>query len=368
MGQRVSSITVINTDQPETKYLKVTYSGGYGDELIRFFEAEKIHDDTTVAEIAPPFCLTKDTSVTQCASFLSPEARKKFVITAGEPCRSLTFRPGSILDIAKIPYGTESYVSNGIRCRFINNDFLYTDNDIKRCCNKESSRDCPEIFKNNYTTDHCDTVMSSICLEAPGSIPCREWLNSKRDIAFDTYMRICSNHLDENYCSDFVDYTRPENFGYSDAAILSYCSKHRNNPKCWCVTTPNSDKLFSLELALGPKVCWLHECTDKSRDRKFLLFDQDVQRTKCKYIGCNINVEKLSLNNSIVELLANCGGSLEENRTLGNDYDDTDTLLPSFFSIVPICVVIICIFIVFYFLKIYNSKIINSKIINVYRK
>nr|WIK87560.1 putative mystirilated membrane protein [Oriental turtle dovepox virus] len=369
MGQRVSNITVIATPQvPESKYLRVEYTGGYNDEYIKFFEAETIHSGDIASEISPPFCLTKDTTVKQCASFLSSEAKKKFVIVPGEPCKSLSFRPGSILDLQKIPYGTESYVLEGTRCRFINKDYLYTDPDIKRCCNQESNKDCPEIFSNNYETDHCDTIMSSICLQTPGSLPCREWLATKREVAFDTYTKVCSDHLDANYCSDFVDYTRPDNFGYSDTAILSYCSKHRNNPNCWCVTTPKNDKLFSLELALGPKVCWLHECTDKSKDRKYLLFDQDFQRTKCKYIGCDINVDTLRLRNSVAELIANCGGSIDEDTELGDDSYNKEAKLPSFFSVIPICIVLLCISVLFYFLRVYNSKVINSNTINVYRK
>ncbi|ARE67736.1 SWPV1-228 [Shearwaterpox virus] len=368
MGQRVSGIIVETTKNPEIKYLKVSYTGGYNDEYIKFLEAEKIRDVVdSIRELSIPFCITQDTTVKQCASFLSSEAKKKFVIVPGEPCKSLSFRPGSIIDLAKIPYGTDSYVLEGTTCKFINKDFLYTDPDIKRCCTKKSTEDCPKIFSNNYETDHCDTIMSSVCLKTPESIPCREWLATKREIALDTYMKVCSDHLHMNYCSDFVDYTRPDNFGYSDTAILSYCSKHKNNPNCWCVTTPQNDKLFSLELALGPKVCWLHECTDKSRDRKYLLFDQDVQRSKCKYIGCNINVETLRLTNSVAELIANCGGSIsEDSGAIEDSYKDKT--IPSFFSIFPISIVIILLFILFYFLKVYNSKVINSNTINVYRK
>ncbi|ARE67492.1 SWPV2-ORF241 [Shearwaterpox virus] len=368
MGQRVSSITVENTRNPEIKYLKVSYSGGYQDEFIKFQEANRIRESVFANEVSIPFCLTQDTTVKQCASFLSPDARKKFVIAPGVPCKSLSFRPGSIVDVTKIPYGAESYILEGTTCRFINKDFLYTDPDIKRCCNKESSIDCPKIFSNNYETDHCDTIMSSICLQTPESIPCREWLATKREIPLDTYMKVCSDHLDENYCSDFVDYTRPDNFGYSDTAILSYCAKHKSNPNCWCVTTPQNDKLFSLELALGPKVCWLHECTDKSRDRKYLLFDQDIQRARCKYIGCNINVETLRLTNSVAELIANCGGAISDTLVTSNDDDYKDKTIPNFFSILPISIVIILLFILFYFLKVYNSKLINSNTINVYRK
>lgn len=207
--------------------------------------------------------------------------------------------------------------------------------------------------------------MSSLCFQVPNSLPCKEWLSKKREIALDTYMKICSDNLDEQYCSDFVDYTRPDNFSYSDAAILSYCDKHKNDPNCWCVTAPKGDKMFSLELALGPKVCWLHECTDRSRDRKYLLYDQDVQRTRCKYIGCNINIETLRLSNSAAELIANCGRDVVSS----DDYSyDRDIAMSKFFSILPICLVILCLFVIFYFIKIYDAKLINSNTINVYRK
>lgn len=80
------------------------------------------------------------------------------------------------------------------------------------------------------------------------------------------------------------------------------------------MSPPNN---ITFDRYLGPRVCLLHECTDKTRDRKWLLYDQDIQRSRCKYIGCNININSLTLENSKIDLISDCS----KNKNIIGDLD-----------------------------------------------
>ncbi|APG58325.1 virion membrane protein A16 [BeAn 58058 virus] len=207
--------------------------------------------------------------------------------------------------------------------------------------------------------------MVEFCKTNPDNTNCIKWLRTKRLIALSTYSDICSNDMDKRYCSEFIRVCRPEYYTFGDTALLNFCKKHKANQNCWCVFPPRQD---SYTKYLGPRACWTDDCTDKSRDRKWLLYDQDVQRTRCKYTGCGININSLNVNKSNVDLIADCRG----NKTQIGDIDPGKPKInkcvskstPIFFSFMIIFIVI---FILFYFLLIYSRKRIKTKVINVSR-
>ncbi|ATI21054.1 myristylated protein [Western grey kangaroopox virus] len=367
MGQSLTALAVQESGIPGIKYLRAEYADG-SRRYVRFREEASVHTDRDALEVNPAFCRPHNMHPSHCGSFLSPDISKRFVMDHGAPCRSLTFRPGSVIDDPRpVPGDVTEYVTEGTLCRFVNVDYLYSDSDLARCCMSDNRSECPTVLNNGYETDHCDDIMSARCPGDPGSPNCLLWLSKKREVALATYSGICSENLDQSYCSDFVDYTRPDFFSYSDAAIIRYCLEHRHDPRCWCVVTPGTN-MPELELALGPKVCWLHECTDRTRDRKYLLFSQDVQRKYCKYVGCRINVETLKLTNSTADLIAACRGAGAGDAVEEGESDGAMDTQEEFVGWLPIPMAMICMFVLFYFLCIYNRDLVNSNRINVRRE
>ncbi|UWM73462.1 Myristylated protein [Monkeypox virus] len=356
------------------KYMVLDFNYPEYNRAVRFAEESYMYYyETSPGEIKPKFCLIDGMSIDHCSSFIVPEFAKQYVLIHGEPCSSFKFRPGSLIYyqnkvtpeyIKDLKYATD-YIASGQRCHFIKKDYLLGDSDsVAKCCSKTNTKHCPKIFNNNYKTEHCDDFMTGFCRNDPGNPNCLEWLRVKRKPAMSTYSDICSKHMDARYCSEFIRIIRPDYFTFGDMALYVFCNDHKGNRNCWCANYPKSN---SGDKYLGPRVCWLHECTDESRDRKWLYYNQDVQRTRCKYVGCTINVNSLALKNSQAELTSNCTrttsavGDVHPGEPVVNDKIKLPTWLGASITLVVISVI-------FYFISIYSRPKIKTNDINVRRR
>lgn len=362
MGQS-PSVTVEETRVPGNKLMVVTT--GNARATVPFSEETDEFSDDSRREVLPRFCLSGDMHPSYCGRYLSPEMRKRYLMAHGPPCKSFAFRPGSLItDATHIPPELRGYVVDGEQCRFVRSDFLYTDRDLRRCCTNPAEPECPEALRNGYTTSDCDGAMRALCVRDPGNALCLQWLNTRRLPALVAYADICSRELDQHHCSEFVRVTRPDFFAISDAAILRFCAEHRGNRDCWCVAPP-TNRVNALETVLGPRVCWVHECTSQSTDRKYLLFEQDEQRKKCKYVGCSISVDTLLLEKSTATLVADCLHSdvsgLSEDPGTRRARRGT---LPT--PAAPLAILVAAV--LFYFLCVYARRRVNSRVINVRRR
>ncbi|AYC44788.1 myristylated membrane protein [Moosepox virus GoldyGopher14] len=381
MGSSVS-VTGLKVSQDPVnynkKYMFINFNYPEYDTIVTFYEdLDKYNKEEN--EITPKFCLTDNVNISHCGTFLSDELAKKYILVNGNPCRSFNFRPGSMIEYTKtitedyidnkIPESARTYISKGYQCKFIKKDFMVMDKKSHDCCINPTNNDCPKILNNEYNTSNCDIIMSEFCKKNPGNSNCLKWLRTKRKIALETYSNICSDDMDQRYCSEFIRVVRPDYYTFGDSALINFCNKHRGNRNCWCVYPPNGN--ITLEKYLGPRVCWLHECTDETRDRKWLLYDQDVQRSRCKYTGCNININSLTLENATADLLADCYG----NRTIIGDIDPgipkenkSKNDRNQSFILFGFPIVFISLAVIFYFVIVYNQKRIKTRIINVRRK
>ncbi|ASK51314.1 Myristylated protein, essential for entry/fusion [Eptesipox virus] len=380
MGNAV--VTGINiatyTADKSIKYMYLDFNYPQYNKRISFYEENKVYNDESQTVIEPKFCLEKGQPIEQCGLFLSDMLSKKYVLTNGLPCRTFKFRPGSLIIYDKnitekyldssLPSSASQYIGKGHRCKFVKRDFMAMDSDVIRCCTTSNKQNCPNILNNNYETENCDNIMSKFCKSNPDNINCLEWLRTNRKIALSTYADICSKHMDQRYCSEFIRVVRPDNYTFGDTALLNFCKNHRGNRNCWCVFQPNSQLDTDINgRYLGPKVCWLHECTDETRDRKWLLFDQDVQRSRCKYIGCSININSLILKNSNANLIADCSGNKVNMGDInpGTPMFKTQLNIPELPSFL---IVFFILSILFYFISIYGRNKIKTNVINVHRR
>ena len=364
MGQTLTALRVEDTAVPGEKMLRVEYSRAADNTSVPFSEETQHFADDSLPEIRPRFCLLPEMAPAFCGGFLTPALRKRYLLARGEQCRSLSFRPGSLItDTRPPPKGVEQYVALGERCRFVRGDFLAQDRDLARCCTQPNAQDCPERLRNGYSTPDCDAAMASFCAAQPGSAPCLAWLDTRRAPALAAYADICARDLYRSYCSQFVNVSRPEFFAYSDAAILQYCRTHRARRECWCVAPP-TPRVRNAEVFLGPRVCWLHECTDQSRDRKYLLFDQDVQRKKCQYVGCNITVDMLQLENASATLVSDCVGT----DAPGDESPGTRSAHVPALPVLPVTSALLAAAVLFYFLALYARRRVPDRPVRTRRR
>ncbi len=367
-GLSVTKVEVEDDKIPGERYMLISFNDITYNRIIKFSEEVNSFDDDSKKEINPRFCLLDDMDVSQCGSFLSDKLAKKYAMVTGEECTSFKFRPGSIVHLDEkddVPYPALSYLSKGTRCKFVRNDYFITDEEKYKCCTNPDIDDCPERLK-NYDGTYCDDVLSVYCLKNPNSPRCIYWMRSKNKSALTTYQGLCSEHMDERYCSEFARVTRPEYYSFSDNALENFCNTHTGNRNCWCVNPPRE---YNEERYLGPRVCWLHECTDESRDRKWLFFDQDVQRTRCQYVGCNINVDSLTLQNSDVSLIADCSRGYSLTGDLDPGKPKPRRIVSNTrFHLASIPLIVSALAVIFYFVIIYARRRVNSKEINVRRK
>ncbi|AST09327.1 myristylprotein [Murmansk poxvirus] len=370
-GLSITSITFENNiGDPRDKTYYVTFSDRRYNQYITFSEDWKYNYFLATNEIKPKFCLLPNMPIEHCGTFLTPKIADQYVLINGEPCNSFKFRPGSLIKykdtltpelINKLK--ANNYIDYGRRCHFVKKDYLIgTSSEIAKCCLKKDSN-CPKRFS-DYENEHCDNFMSKFCSLDPGYPNCLEWLRTKRKIALSTYSKICSKHMDERYCSEFIRVIRPDYFTFGDTALLVFCDNHKGNSNCWCVNHPNEE---SSDKYLGPRVCLSHECTDESRDRKWLYYNQDVQRTRCKYVGCSINVNSLTLNNSHADIISDCTRhtSVVGDVDPGKPVTKNEPRLPSWIGIVASVVILS---VIFYFISIYSRPIVKTKHINVRRR
>ncbi|ASC55553.1 predicted myristylated protein-like protein [Seal parapoxvirus] len=358
MGDVVSKVEVIDTPTPGEYALRITHTSAT--DTFNFAEETETFSDTTAKVIRPRFCLLPTMDPGQCGRFLSPEVAARARLVQGPPCNSLFFRPGSMLRASYIPDIAKQYLRKGTACVFkLAASPVPTDALMAQCCaNPKPS--CPPAFANGYKTTHCDAIMASRCAAKPDAPECVNWLRAGRYVALDTYASLCAKDMGARHCSEFVRVARPSMFAFGDSALRRYCEAHQSSPDCACVTGTALGKY------LGPRVCRAHECTDQSRDRKWLFFSQDVQRSRCKYVGCRINVDSLVMENSRAEMIADCG------KAVTASYADPDPgrrgnaemYLP---AVPPFILAALAAAVIFYFVAVYARRSVETKVINVSR-
>ncbi|ADC53995.1 myristylated protein [Pseudocowpox virus] len=358
MGDVVSKVEVIETPTPGEYALRITHTSAT--DTFNFAEENQVFSDPKLKTVRPRFCLLPTMDPGQCGRFLSPELAKRARLVQGPPCDSLFFRPGSLLRADYIPDIAKPYLRQGTMCVFeIGATEPPTDAAMVRCCTNPGPG-CPGVFANGYKTAHCDGVMASRCAVEPDAPECMAWLRSGRYAALDTYANLCAKHMDARFCSEFVRVARPASFAFGDSALRRYCDAHRAAPECACVTSAALGKY------LGPRVCRAHECTDQSRDRKWLFFSQDEQRSRCRYVGCRIDVDSLVMQNSRAHMIADCG------KAVGAGYADPDPgVRDNAFanppSVPPFLVAALAAGVIFYFVAVYSRRSVETRPINVSR-
>ncbi|AWU47151.1 Myristylated protein [Sea otter poxvirus] len=367
MGQVISDIYISHTFKPGEYDMIIDLVNPFTSYDIPFSEESETFTDSSVLEINPRFCLLDNMDPGYCASYLSTDVAKKFVHVKGDPCISFSFRPGSVINYTDpIPSLAKPYIRNGYKCKFVRDDVQATDNIFKRCCTNPT-KDCPKRLSNEYTTNDCDGVMATFCNMYPYNTNCLQWLRNKGKVAMSTYSKICASNLDSRYCSEFISIVRPDNFAFGDNSILQYCKTHTGNMNCWCVRPPIFDIVDKSNRFLGPRVCWRHECTDITRDRKWLLFNQDVQRTRCKYVGCTVSIDSLSMSKSTVDIVSDCSRGIpvmgDKDPGINNTINKSN--IPHILFSIPLTMLFVSIII--YFICIYSHSRIKTNIINVSR-
>ncbi|QHG62666.1 myristylated protein [Cetacean poxvirus 1] len=377
-GISIKKIDVIPDDTDTDKnYLLLSFNDITYNRIVGFYEDKKIYDNDSVMTIDPKFCLPNTVDVSYCGSFLSEKLSKQYIAQLGTPCKSIAFRPGSLIEFTKqfpddIPDTAKQYIVDGHRCKFIKNDFQVMDDDISRCCSDYNAKGCPKILQNGYITSNCDNFMKTYCKENPDSVNCLDWLRQRSNASLSTYSDICSNNMDTRYCSEFIRVTRPDVFSFGDSSLRNYCKSNSGNRNCLCAQQPSDFNNLETQnnVYAGPRVCWLQECTNESKDRKWLYYEQDIQRTRCKYVGCNINIDSLTLKNSYANLISDCYrgegklGDIDPGKPI-NHNNNHNIFLFNFNSFI---IIFISLAILFYFILIYSRKIIKTNNINVRRR
>jgi len=94
---------------------------------------------------------------------------------------------------------------------------------------------------------------------------------------------------------------------YCDYSLSKWCTNNTNK-LCGCyngIIDPNI--VSELENILGPKECWLSECTINYTDQKWLSLDQLNIKKNCIIRSCIISINSLiSYGRSKIELVNNC--------------------------------------------------------------
>lgn len=359
MGDTVSKVEVLPSPFSPGEYaLRVTHTSST--DTFNFAEESETFSDPGLTEVRPRFCLLPDMDPGQCGAFLSPALAKRARLVRGAPCNSLFFRPGSMLRAAYIPDIAKPYIRQGTLCAFkIEPAEVPTDAALARCC-ESPAPDCPPAFANRFRTAHCDGHMARKCAAEPDAPPCMNWLRAGRYAALDLYSSLCAKDMGARYCSEFVRVARPALFSFGDTALRRYCAAHASAPECACVTGRAAGRY------LGPRVCRAHECTDQSRDRKWLFFSQDVQRSRCKYVGCRIDVDSLVMENSRADMVADCGRAATSafaDPSPGAQGNAPD-MLP---SLPPFLLAAAAAAVIFYFAAVHARRSVETKTINVSR-
>lgn len=301
------------------------------------------------------FCLLENelNGIEECAGLFIPKYKNteyvnppylsefdKYRITKGEStCYSYLFRPGLVFDPKDIEkarelFGNENVIS-GKKCKIEFQDYNYNDTEYVSCCTILNSPDslpnevknCNINLVNGYKTNHCNIAMIEYCSLHPNNDNCLLWLensNKRNDItAFQVYSEYCKkNHNDES-CEYFCKISRENNSSnssYCDLSLKEWCSKNPNDSNCFCVLTP-SDKIPNLEKYLGPKECWLANCSSQG-NMKWLTTEQINTRSNCQITSCIIDVNSLIMNEeSELKMINNCVSGVSVSAATYNNLD-----------------------------------------------
>ncbi|APG58326.1 virion membrane protein A16 [BeAn 58058 virus] len=136
MGNDVSvkSIDIYKTYKSDTKHMQIKFNYPEYNKDVRFYEDPNIYTiENDVIE--PKICLLNDMDISFCGRYLSPELSKKYVLVKSKPCRSINFRPGSVILYSKditenyldneIPDAAKEYISKGMLCKFVKKRLYY---------------------------------------------------------------------------------------------------------------------------------------------------------------------------------------------------------------------------------------------------
>lgn len=359
MGDTVSKVEVLESPFSRGDYaLRITHTSGV--DTFNFSEESETFADPEAKEVRPRFCLLPDMDPGHCGTFLSREVAARARLVQGPPCQSIAFRPGSLLRANFVPESAKPYLRQGVQCAFRLEGPVPDDAAMVRCCTNPCAG-CPSVFSNGYRTAHCDLVMAGRCAAEPDAPACLDWLRAGRYAALELYSNLCASSMDARFCSEFVRVARPALFAFGDSALRRFCAAHAAAPECACVTGRALGKY------LGPRVCRAHECTDQSRDSKWLFFAQAVQRSRCRYVGCRIDVDSLVMRNSCADMVADCGKAVSESFA-DPDPGVRDNAPPALPAVPPLAAALLVGAVIFYFAAVYARRSVETKTINVSRR
>lgn len=342
------------------------------------FTEEEWNEIKKKGELEIDFCLVDNNlnSIEECIGLFGKtnnpnefvkELNQFRVVKSNTKCNSLYFRPGSVIDDRDLEFMQREITNEiipGRKCKIIFQDYNYNDNDLKRCCYYDDKTSCNANLINNYTTNHCDTIMIQECDKYPDNKNCFTWLEQtyKRgnNLALEFYSKKCQENHTELYC-DYLCKVARDNKDYRsqfcDVALKTWCKNHQYNSNCNCLYTPQ-DLIPELEEYLGPKVCWLNTCASQSKS-KWLTTEQLETRQKCSLTSCIIDIKNLNLNNDAkVSLINNCVAGTKISSTelyalnnFDNDILEKNNFKGSLFSIESLLICFSFTVLLFYILK-----------------
>lgn len=250
------------------------------------------------------------------------------VVKGPETCKSYFYRPGSVITDKNLDKFAQELNEpiNGKKCRIVFQDYNYNDENLERCCFSDNKMKCNKHLINDYTTPHCNVIMSNKCKEDPENPKCLLWLENtytdKRmeNSALELYSELCSKNHNNTYCDYLCRVARQNNDyrgSFCDKALKNWCKENNHDTRCHCVFTP-TENIPDLEQYLGPKECWLSNCTGQPNN-KWLLTEQIETRSKCQITSCIINIEQLTLqNNAKAQLINDCVSGTSVNSSFYN--------------------------------------------------
>lgn len=281
------------------------------------------------------FCIldNKTNGIEECMSlFTKAELEQYSIIKGSEYCDGFFYRPGLIVaphDVERLRTSVNGVVP-GKKCTILYQDYNYNDEDLQRCCFSGTTLKCNDHLTNNYVTSHCNVIMKETCQSKENiySDKCMTWLMNnhyrKEDVALDTYSNFCAKNFDHPVCNYLCNKAR-ENKDYKsefcDRALKEWCTNNSFDSRCFCVITPSSI-IPEIETYLGPKECWLSNCSSQS-ESKWLLTDQIDTRKKCNLTSCIINIDQMTLKkNAKAELINDCVSGNKISASEANHIED----------------------------------------------
>lgn len=373
-GAKLDSLYIRPEDQNKQgkKNLEIKVTRG-NDESVEIFEQiDKIKidentkgDNLSVKELEVQYCMRDPFSgVQECAKIFdiddSGYAKQldNYALTLGKSCKSLKFRPGSVLN----GYSSwlDDFYYDGNLCKLEYRGPPITNDNYLDCCTEKIDKNkCNLRIRNEFDTDHCNSGMVDYCKDNPASPVCIKWLNNRTrhndDTALILYSDLCKKNHDSIYCTYMCLIARKyDNYfsKYCDNALIEWCKNNESN-KCNCIQS-NQIIVKEFEKYIGPKYCWLDQCVNTQQ--KWKTTEMINGQEKCNILTCVIEINKLlTIGNSKIELINNClSGGLSSRDAFSrfiefSDLKKEQTYGCMFYPVLTFIFISLTLFIIFYF-------------------